>query len=111
MKDSFNIKNDDHFKLWIELKDKIIFEDLLIKNSIPFHIDENQSTLGSNIRYFFPDEYKVAVDAIVKSIQIPSSTDTIHVYNPSDSKRIYKIYLLIVIAIAVLLCIASLLLD
>ena len=40
--DTFSIKYQEHFKLWVELKDKIVFESELIKKDIPFHIDENQ---------------------------------------------------------------------
>jgi len=100
--DTFEIKHQRHFRLWIELKDKIVFESELIKNDIPFHIDENQSTIGSSIRYFLPDEHSSSIDSIIKQYGIAASTDTIKIYDVDDEKKIQRMYWAVAIAVAVL---------
>lgn len=55
----------NHFTLFVELKDKIIFDSELSKNDIPYHVDNNESTLGNGVRYFFLDEDQAMVDEII----------------------------------------------
>jgi hypothetical protein len=106
--DTFYIKEGGHFKLWLQLKDKIAFEAELTNDEIPFHIDDNQSTLGSDIRYFLPDEYRERVDVIIKHIGISASTDTIVMYDVEDRRKIQKLYLAVVLAVVGLLIVATL---
>jgi len=42
MKNSFDIKYHEHFKLYILLKNKIEFESALINNKILFHLDDSE---------------------------------------------------------------------
>lgn len=98
--DTFLIKYQAHFKLWIELKDKIVFESELIKKNIPFHIDEDQVTIGSSIRYFLPDEHSSAIDSIIKRCAIAASTDTISIYDVDNHKKIQRVYWIIAIIVA-----------
>ncbi|HYD92157.1 MAG TPA: hypothetical protein VEA37_11805 [Flavobacterium sp.] len=100
--DTFSIKYQEHFKLWVELKDKIVFESELIKKDIPFHIDENQSTIGSSIRYFLLDEHFSTVDLILRNCGIAASTDNIKVYDVDIEKKIQRIYWIVAIVIAVI---------
>jgi hypothetical protein len=86
--DTFYIKKGEHFKLWLQLKDKIAFEAELMEKGIPYHIDENQSTLGSDIRYFMPDEYKEQIDNVIKHTGIIASTDTIAMYDIENSRDV-----------------------
>ena len=101
--DTFSIKYHEHFKLWIELKDKIVFESELIKEDIPFHIDENQSTIGNSIRYFLLHEHSSTVDLILRNCGIAASTDTIKVYDVDVEKKIQRIYWIVAIVVAVIL--------
>lgn len=108
---NFYIKNTDHFVLFIELKDKIVFDSELSKNNIPYHIDDNQSTLGSSIRYFFLDESQAVVDKIIIDKKIIASTGTICMGDYNDEKKVMKLYGLIAAAIAVAIILIALLFD
>lgn len=55
----------NHFTLFVELKDKIVFDSELSKNDIPYHVDNNQSAIGNGVRYFFLDEDQATVDKII----------------------------------------------
>lgn len=90
--DTFYIKLEPHFKLLVSLKDKIVFEAALYDSNIPFHIDDNQSTVGNDIRYFFQDIYRAEVDNVVKSIGIIAGTETIQATEYELSRRLNKLY-------------------
>ncbi|MEL1243934.1 hypothetical protein AAEO56_06635 [Flavobacterium sp. DGU11] len=105
--DTFYIKEGSHFKLWVSLKNKISFEAELMEQGIPYHIDDNQSTLGSDIRYFLPDDYREKIDAIIMDIGIPASTDTITMHDIADSRKVQKLYLVAVLAVVLLLVIIA----
>lgn len=105
---NFYIKNKDHFVLFVELKDKIVFDSELSKNNIPYHIDDNQSTLGNSIRYFFLDESQVVVDKIIIDKKIIASTGSIRMGNYDDEKKVMELYGLIAAAIAVAIILIAL---
>ena len=105
---NFYIKNKDHFVLFVELKDKIVFDSELSKNNIPYHIDDNQSTLENSIRYFFLDESQAVVDKIIIDKKIIASTGSIRMGNYDDEKKVMELYGLIAAAIAVAIILIAL---
>ncbi|RWX00803.1 hypothetical protein [Flavobacterium cerinum] len=108
---NFYIKNKDHFVLFVELKDKIVFDSELSKNNIPYHIDDNQSNLENSIRYFFLDENQTLVDKIVIDNGIIASTGSIRIRDYNDQKKVVKLYGSIAVIIAVTIVFMILFLD
>jgi hypothetical protein len=90
---NFDIKLEKHFKVYLPLKDKIIFEAKLKENNIRFHVDSNQSTLDSEIRYFFREQDWKKVDDIITAEKLAGDFTVLN--------KTYKLYLYIVIAIAI----------
>ncbi|AWH86870.1 hypothetical protein HYN59_17915 [Flavobacterium album] len=107
--DTFYIKEGPHFKLWVSLRDKIVFEAALVDEAVPFHVDDNQSTLGSDIRYFLPDAYRQQVDIVLKRKSVAASTDTIGMYGPEVNKKVNKMYLTVVAVVILLLVVGTML--
>jgi hypothetical protein len=108
MDNTFDIKYQNHFKLIIELKDKIVFEAELNKNDIPFHLDDNPLF---PTRYFLLDEDRNRIDNIIKITGIIASTDTIPMADYADSKKVYKIYLYVVILVVILFAVAMIITE
>lgn len=108
MNNTFYIKLRNHFKLSIALKDKIVFEAELNKNEIPFYVDDNPVF---PTRYFLLDEDRDRIDDIIKITGIIASTDTIPMTDYADSKKVYKIYLYVVIVVVILFAIAMIITE
>ncbi|MEG0851635.1 MAG: hypothetical protein RSH24_17340, partial [Flavobacterium sp.] len=63
MSNSIDIKFQNHFKLYVLLKDKIIFESELNKSNIKYYIDiETQALSDNGIRYFLLDKDQEGID-------------------------------------------------
>ncbi len=105
--ETFYIKLGPHFKLWVALKDTIALDTALCTEKIPFHIDENQSTIGSAVRYFFPDSHREHVDNVVKNTGIIASTETIPSTDYEISCKLNRLYLMAVAIIVLLLVIGT----
>ncbi len=105
--DTFYIKEGEHFKLWVSLKNKIAFEAELVEQGIPYHIDDNQSTLGSDIRYFMADEYKEQIDNVIKHTGIIASTDTIPATDIEVSRHVNRMYLTVAGIVILLLAVGT----
>ena len=94
MNNSIKIKFQNHFKLYVSLKDKIIFESELIKNGIDFYVDyENQPSTITDIRYFLLDRDRIKIDSLLKETQIIAGTETIGLIDFSLEKKIRHLYL------------------
>lgn len=106
--ETFYIKLEPHFRIWVDLKDNIAFEAALYERNVPFHIDDNQSTVGSCIRYFFPDTHKKHVDDVVKSTTIIAATETIASTDYEVSRKVNRLYFTIAAVVALLFIIATL---
>ena len=99
---NIDIKYKEHFKLYIPLRDKIIFDSELINHNIPFYIDD--TIVGVNIRYFLEDKYREAIDKIICDNEIIASTETIVISDYHEGKKVQKLYLIIsLIVIAIML--------
>jgi len=111
MPNNFNIKYPDHFKLYIQLKDKIIFETELFNNGVDFHVDDNQVLSGSDTRYFLLSKDNAKIDEVLRNNGIIASTDTINVTDYQDQKKAQKLYLYAVIIVVILMYLASVIFD
>jgi len=104
--DTFYIKFEPHFKLLISLKDKVVFEVALYDGNIPFHIDDNQSTVGNDIRYFFQDIYRREVDNVVKNTGIIACIENVRTTEYEISRRLNKLYFATVVIVVLLFVLA-----
>ena len=111
MPNNFYIKNQDHFKLYVRLKDKILFESLLLSNNIHFHVDENQAILGSDTRYFLLIADSSRVDALLRNSNIIASTDTIALTDHEEERKVRKLYYFVVLVVVILFYIAVMVLK
>lgn len=109
MSNSIDIKFQKHFKLYVLLKDKIIFENELNKSNIKFYVDfETEVLIDNNIRYFLLDENQTEIDNILKNKKIIASTETINVVDYKDLKSYYKVYFIIALLVVILTILLSL---
>jgi hypothetical protein len=107
MGNTIQVKYNEHYKLYVLLKDYILFEYLLIENKIDYYYDivEN-SNVSSGIRFFIQDKDRSLVNELLIKNEIIASTETILLTDYEDGKKVYKFQLytyLIVIAIVILI--------
>ena len=97
----------NHLKIYVLLKDKIIFEMELEKQNIEYYCDiEKQPTLENGIRYFVLDEDRIKIDEIFIKHGIIASTETIGVSDYRDGKKLMSIYFkFLAIAVAIMIII------
>lgn len=104
MGENFDIKYQDHYKLYVLLKDKILFEDELEKRGIKFYCDLNeQPFIDSGIRYFFLDSDMKLVDQIIKENEIVANTESYLISDYRDEKKILKKYFMVVLIVAIIM--------
>ena len=75
MGNTIQVKYNEHYKLYVLLKDYIFFEHLLIENKIDYdqNIVEN-SNVSSGIRFFIQDKDRSLVDELLIKNEIYLST-------------------------------------
>ena len=95
----------NHLKIYVLLKDKIIFEMELEKQNIEYYCDiEKQPTLENGIRYFVLEEDRIKIDEIFIKHGIIANTETIKISDYRDGKKIMSVYLkFLAIAIAIMI--------
>lgn len=94
---NFNIKLKKHYKLYVLLKDKIVFESELKKNGIPYYTDSNeQPFIDGGIRYFLLDTDMQNVDRIIKSIGMVANTESYIITDFKDEKNIMNRYIFLI---------------
>ena len=97
---NFDIKHKRHYKLYVLLKDKIIFESELQKSGIKYYTDLNeQLSIDGEIRYFLLDSDMENVDRIVIENGIVANTESNLISDFSDGKKVMKLYVTIAGAI------------
>ncbi|MGK4568158.1 hypothetical protein [Flavobacterium sp. 3HN19-14] len=93
---NFEIKYSNHFKLYVLLKDQIIFESELRKNEIPFYKDaDDQINAVSTERYFLSDDDRLKIDKIISENEIIASTETILMNDYRDGRKVNKLYFIV----------------
>lgn len=84
---------ENHFKIYVLLKDKITFESELEKQNIEYYCDiENQPMLESGIRYLIKDADRIKIDTIFTENGIIAQTETIRISDYRDGKKIMSFY-------------------
>lgn len=111
MPNNFYIKHQDHFKLYVRLKDKILFEALLLSNNIHFHVDNNQATLGSDTRYFLLIKDSGRVDELLTNNGIIASTDASNMVDYDEQRKVRRMYYWVALIVVVLFYIAVMVLE
>lgn len=98
----------NHFKIYVLLKDKIIFESELEKQNIEYFCDiENQPFFGNEIRYFIRDTDRMKLDKVFTENEIIARTETIPTSDYRDEKKVMKLYLTVgAIAAGIIILIA-----
>lgn len=104
---SISVKFENHFKLYIPFRDKIIFESELINNNIEFYFEENQQNINISLKYFFKDKDASEIDKIIRENQIISSIDN-QIFDYKEEQKIQKLYLIVAIATILIILLASL---
>lgn len=80
-------------KIYVLLKDKIVFESELEKQNIEFYCEiENQPMFENGIRYLILDQDRIKIDKIFRENEIIAETETIQVSDYRDGKKVMKIY-------------------
>ena len=91
---NFDIKLKEHYKLYVLLKDKIIFESELQKEGIKYYSEINeQPFIDGGIRYSLLDSDMEKVDVIIIKNGIVASTESILISDFRDEKKIMKLYI------------------
>ena len=81
-------------KIYVMLKDKIVFENELEKQNIEYYCEiENQPMFESGIRYSILDEDRNKIDKIFRENEIITETETIQVSDYRDGKKVIKMQL------------------
>ena len=93
---NFDIKLKEHFKLYVLLKDKIIFESELQKSGIKYYSEINeQPSIDGGIRYFLLDSDVKKIDRIIIENGIVANTESNLISDFRDEKKVMKLYIVI----------------
>ncbi|THD67417.1 hypothetical protein E7Z59_07075 [Robertkochia marina] len=112
MSQNFSIKHQEHFKLYVLLKDKIIFENELEKNGIKFYQDsKEQPYIDKGIRYFLADKDREIIDSILIENKIVASTESIPGYDYNDQSKVLKMFIWVLTGIIFLIILLSLIMN
>lgn len=104
-----SVKFENHFKLQIAFRYKIVFESELINNDIDFYFEKDQPDINVSIRYFFKHSDAIEIDKIIRNNQIITSSEN-QIADYEEERQIQKIYIkvaVVAILIFFLACIAS----
>lgn len=107
MYQNVEIKYQEHFKLNILFKDKILFENLLIENNIPFY----KNDLTNDLLYFLLDKDRIGINNLLIQNVIIASTETIPTYDYREQKKVQMLYFKILLIVILITIIAILLMD
>lgn len=100
MPNNVEVLNQNNFKLYIQFKDNIIFENELINKKIHYYRDENSIT---TFRYFFLCKDSELIDFILKNKNIIANIESLPIQEFKQEKKIQLIYLKVVITVIILL--------
>lgn len=90
-----------HLKIYVLLKDKIVFESELENKNIEYYSDlENQPMFENGIRYFILDTDRIKLDKIFRENGIIAHTETIPTLDYRDGKKAMRLYLIVAAFVA-----------
>ncbi|RVT76716.1 hypothetical protein EOD40_09460 [Flavobacterium sufflavum] len=99
MSNKTEILTQNNFKLYIEFKDNIIFENELINKNIDYYRDEKSII---NFRYFFLSKDSELIDLILKTNNIVANIESLPIPEFNQTKKIQLIYLKVAIGIIII---------
>ena len=106
---SIDIKYQNHYKLYVFLKDKLIFESELERLGVKYFVDlETQLIIDNSIRYFLLDADREKIDCILQANEIIANTETITVGDYRDEKKYFKYYLIVAGVVVALMLVVML---
>jgi 2-C-methyl-D-erythritol 4-phosphate cytidylyltransferase len=109
---NFDIKLKEHYKLYVLLKDKIIFESELKKKGIKYYTEINeQPYIERGIRYFLLDSDMEKIDIIIRENGIVANTETNLILDYRDEKKVSKLYIAVTGVIIIIIILISLILN
>ena len=103
---SFDIKNQDHFKLYVLVQDRFTFETELQKKEIEFYMDtDEQVDVSKSIRYFLKSEDRLEIDKVVVKNQINTGIESTGVTNFDFNIKPFRLLIgiIFIVIIAILL--------
>ena len=104
---NIDIKFQEHFKLNILFKDKILFENVLIESNIPFY----KNDLTNDSLYFLLDKDKIKINDLLIKNEIIASTETIPTYDYREQKKVQKLYFKILLIVTLITVISIFFMD
>ena len=104
---NIDIKFQEHFKLNILFKDKILFENVLIESNIPFY----KNDLTNDSLYFLFDKDKIKINDLLIKNEIIASTETIPTYDYREQKKVQKLYFKILLIVTLITVISIFFMD
>lgn len=112
MPNSADVKFQDYFKLNILFKDYILFENLLLENSIDFYHNSNEnSDISDGICFFLLDKDRIVIDRLLIENEIIASTETIMISDYREVKKVHKFHFLVYLVVVVLLILTIFIID
>ena len=99
MPNTIQVKYQNHFKLYIQFKDNIPFENELINKNLNYYRDEKSII---NFRYFILDEDRQTIDLILKNNNIIGNIESLPIQDFEQEKKIQSIYLKVVIIVIII---------
>ncbi|WP_162127078.1 hypothetical protein [Flavobacterium phycosphaerae] len=104
---SSEVKFQNHFKLDVPFKDIIIFESELEKYGIQYYYEENEPFISDGVKYFLLDSDREKIDQLLLRNDLIASTETIHVSDYREERKIQKLYLkTLLIAVLIILIVS-----
>ncbi|MBD0777985.1 hypothetical protein HPE56_09280 [Maribacter sp. ANRC-HE7] len=95
---------NEHYTLYVLLKDKTVFESELRQNGILWRSDfDNQPNIDDGIRYYLSEIDMQKIDQIIIENGIEAQKDTPLANDFKDKKKVMKMYLVVAMAVVVLL--------
>lgn len=108
MPNNVEVLNQNNFKLYVQFKDNIIFENELINKNIHYYRDEKSIT---NFRYFFLCKDSKSINLILKNNNIIANIESLPIQEFSQEKKVQLIYLKVAIAVIFLLLLINFILK
>lgn len=100
MPNNIYVLNENNFKLYIQFKDNIIFENELINRGIHYYRDGKSIT---DFRYFFLSKDSESIDLILKKNNIIANIESLPIQEFNQAKKVQLIYLKVAIIVIILL--------
>ncbi|MGB3345344.1 MAG: hypothetical protein WBA61_15655 [Aequorivita sp.] len=101
-----DLKREPHYKLYVRLRESIIFDAALNEAQIDCLREENP--INEYVRYYFKVADSTKVDQINKDLQLSLSTETIPSLDYEITKKEWIIYILVGLIMGIIILITAL---